>query len=195
MGCCLSCCGETKSQNGDADERTRLISDPVINSSDGQRIPSETVVSPYQQSLPSKSDEQSMLNKILQQTAINVIDISTLGPHMMEQNEYLERRSAYISKVDSVNHFLPVSKPIYTLMEDVPFPETLFSEPPVTACEYSFIKLSASKVKSALSSVKVTHTEDLVVPFHIPQKRVVSPSVLPNNTHLPQSCEMPAEQT
>uniref|UniRef100_A0A224XYC6 Ragulator complex protein LAMTOR1 n=1 Tax=Panstrongylus lignarius TaxID=156445 RepID=A0A224XYC6_9HEMI len=192
MGCCLTCCDESKSQTGDSDERTRLITDPVINSSDGQRIPSETVVSPYQQSLPSKSDEQSMLNKILQQTALNVIDISTLGPHMMEQNEYLERRSAYISKIDSVNHLWPSSKPIHTLMQDVPMPEKLLSEPPISADDYNFIKLSASKIKAA-SVLKVTHTEDLVVPFHIPQKRVVSPSIQ-SNAHLSQSNELPADQ-
>ncbi|KAK9497567.1 hypothetical protein O3M35_004266 [Rhynocoris fuscipes] len=186
MGCCLSCCDDSKSQGGESDERTRLITDPVINSSDGQRIPSINVFSepfatPYQQSLPSKSDEQSMLNKILQQTAINVIDISTLGPHMMEQNEYLERRSAYLAKIETVNQSWSNLKfPEQYYLKDVAFPEQILSEPPISEENFVLINTFSTRTKDALKDIKVIHTEDLVVPFSIPQKRTNLPSAHTN---------------
>jgi hypothetical protein len=56
-------------QSGEVTERTRLLEDPVSNNTNIQRVHSDDFLARYPSSLPKTSDEQSALNRILQETA------------------------------------------------------------------------------------------------------------------------------
>jgi len=60
----------------------------------------------YPGSVPKPTDEQSALNKILQQTATNVIDVAALDSHNLEQHEYVERARQYIQKAQTAQPVL-----------------------------------------------------------------------------------------
>lgn len=150
-------------------ERTHLLSDPVSNN---YSISASTADygNHYSSSLPHKSDEQSALNRILQQTANNVIDVGALECHTLEQHEYIERVRTYNHRLQNLqankNLTKPQSGPV--LLADVPAAERILSAQPVTFADITLINTACQKSVAALASVKVDHHEDLVVPFGIP---------------------------
>jgi hypothetical protein len=56
-------------QPGEVTERTHLLVDPVSNNTAIQRVHSDDFIARYPNSLPKRTDEQSALNRILQETA------------------------------------------------------------------------------------------------------------------------------
>lgn len=170
MGCCFSSCRENGgSQDGEVNERTHLLNDPVCNNASIQRVHSDNILSHSPNSLPKKADEQSALNKILQETATNVIDVAALGSHNMEQHEYLERMNQYHSKIALVaggSWQNPVKR--QCLLIDIPNPEKILSNSAISSNNFIMIKRTAQQVRNALANLKVEHKEALVVPFWIP---------------------------
>ncbi|CAH1397555.1 unnamed protein product [Nezara viridula] len=166
MGCSWSsCCGKEESELDVADERTRLLNDPVSVST-AIPVQNEDLLVQGSNSSPKSTDEQSVLNKILQVTATNVIDVAALAPSTIEQNEYLERRSHYNSKLSPVSWQTGIKSQCYLV--DIPIPEKVFNANPISNENALLIKRAASKIKTALSELKVYHSEDLIVPFAIP---------------------------
>jgi len=169
--CWLFCCkDENSSQLLDSNERTHLLVDPANSSLSIQRIQSDDLLAQYPNSLPKRTDEQSYLNKILHEAATNVIDVAALGPHNMEQNEYIERRSIYSKKLAGLNashNYPPIAKP-KCLLVDIPIPEKVLVGPAIPEADLILIQSAASRVKSAINEIKVTYIGELVVPFRIP---------------------------
>ena len=166
MGCNLSNCCKGESESEVVDERTRLLSEPVSISTSVQGVQSEDLLVQGCSSSPKSTDEQSVLNKILQETATNVIDIAALAPSNIEQNEYLERRSHYNSKLTPVSWQIGIKSQCYLV--DIAIPEKVFTPSPISAENAILIKRAASKIKTALNELNVYHSEDLIVPFAIP---------------------------
>ncbi|XP_045601700.1 ragulator complex protein LAMTOR1 isoform X2 [Procambarus clarkii] len=169
MGCCCSTEQETHSQDGEVNERTRLLSESVsnayqVNSSTGE------YGNHYSSSATKKSDEQTALNRILQQTASNIIDVGALDCHTLEQHEYIDRVRTYNQRLNTVP---PQKIPSRThheaeLLCDVPAVERILSAQPISVADLNLMTTSAQKVVAALMHIKVEHKEDLVVPFGIP---------------------------
>lgn len=174
MGCCFSSCREDdSSENADPNERTHLLADPVsnINTLHIQRVHSDDFLSQYPNSLPEKTDQISALNRILQETANNVIDVAALGAHNLEQHEYVERMKHYTQKlqtVAAVSHKWVQPRANPCLLVDIPAPDSLLAAAPISPSDYVLIKSTAEKATLALDDLKVEHKEDLVVPFNIP---------------------------
>nr|XP_053654587.1 ragulator complex protein LAMTOR1-like isoform X2 [Cherax quadricarinatus] len=169
MGCCCSTEQESLSQqDGEVSERTRLI-DPVSNVYQTNASSSE-YGNHYSSSATKKSDEQTALNRILQQTASNIIDVGALECHTLEQHEYIERVRTYNQRLNMV----PPQKipnrvhPEAQLLCDVPAVERILSAQPILLADFNLMISSTQKVVAALSHIKVDHKEDLVVPFGIP---------------------------
>ncbi|XP_031555799.1 ragulator complex protein LAMTOR1-like [Actinia tenebrosa] len=161
MGCCFSGSDDDANQ-GQANERSPLLAGdqtaPIPNS---QRAGDDGV---HGASTPlSKTDEQSMLSRILHQTANKVIDVSSTEPHSLERTEYMERSRLYLSKLSNVNtSSIPRGKPF---PQGVSVPNAVLSADPVSVADINMV-ISASKgAEVALSGFHVEHKEPLVVTF------------------------------
>ncbi|KAL0273260.1 UNVERIFIED_CONTAM: hypothetical protein PYX00_005974 [Menopon gallinae] len=169
MGVCLSCCrGEESGTGNETNERTHLLADPAGNSSNNiNRLQCEEYIARYPNSMPKKNDEQSALSKILHETATNVIDVSALDSHDLEQHEYYERMKAYKLRLSGLLRWLPPNQN-KLLLTDVPAPEKLLCSDPISMDNFLLITKALEGVTQAVSEVCVIHKEDLVVPFRIP---------------------------
>ncbi|XP_043289413.1 ragulator complex protein LAMTOR1 [Venturia canescens] len=164
MGCCYSFCKEDSGPQGsEANERTHLLVDPVSNNTNIPRVHSDDYVNQYASSVPKKTDEQSALNRILHETAANVIDVGALDSHNLEQHEYMDRSRAYSKKIESCSVKVPAGRSC--LLKDIPAPERILAAEPLAHEDHEWMKNMMKTAVSALSEVKVEHKEDLVVPF------------------------------
>lgn len=161
MGCCFSK-DEDKRSQGEPSENSRLLANPVGNSSQHSFHDSYggTQGGTSQQ---KKGDDQSALNRILHQTAANVIDVSALELHL-EQHEYLNRSRQYAQRV-SLQAVLPNSNPC--LLQDVA-PQEVLSRPPLAPAHLQMMDELTDKLQQVLSDIQVEHKEDLVVQLCAP---------------------------
>ncbi|CAB3225538.1 unnamed protein product [Arctia plantaginis] len=161
MGCCYSICHkDTDPQENVVNERTHLLE--VTEQQQETPVPASSASTP-----PRKPDEQSALNRILHETATNVIDVGALGPYALEASAYSERVRVYSARVAGL---AAAPAPPPRLLADLPHAEraSMLSNPPLAFADKELITNAVKKAAAALSELRVKHLEDLVVPFRVP---------------------------
>ncbi|KAK8380750.1 hypothetical protein O3P69_007996 [Scylla paramamosain] len=169
MGCCCSTEQENLSQDGEVNERTRLLNDPVSNTYQ-VTASSNDYGNHYSTSATKKSDDHSVLNQILQHTASSIIDVGALECHTLEQHEYIERVRTYNQRVNAIPQVKTSNKRHHEvqLLYDTPATERVLSAQPISLADFNMMITASQKVVAAVAQIRVEHKEDLVVPFGIP---------------------------
>ncbi|CAG0915943.1 unnamed protein product [Notodromas monacha] len=172
MGCCYS--SDTSSEtNPEYSERSHLLANPISNS-----IPAssaflrEETTNRHSTSLPKRDDEQSVLNRILDETAKNIIDVSVMENHTIEQNEYMERSKQYQIKLQGLTMTSRPGKKVLGLslpkqIQDMPFEdiasvEKVLSAMPISTADENMMVNLTWELDEAVGCIKVEKHKDLV---------------------------------
>ncbi|CAB4036297.1 ragulator complex LAMTOR1-like [Paramuricea clavata] len=111
----------------------------------------------------NKSDQQSMLSRILNQTANNVIDVTTVEPHSLEKGEFIERAKQYqhYGNTGSSSSRIPQG----ALPPGTAAPQVVLAAEPVSAHDINLVKNFSEQTSSALKNFEVSGGEPFVVQF------------------------------
>ncbi|XP_055693173.1 ragulator complex protein LAMTOR1 [Lutzomyia longipalpis] len=163
---CFNCQENQLIQGSEPNERSHLLIDPVSNSP-ALRPMADDFTQEYPSSLPKK-DEQTVLSRIVQETASNIIDVAAMDMHNLEPQEYSDRVKIYAQRLSqqwsNINH--PRTGP-RGLLQDIPNPEEVLSSTPISAADFHLMRSTAQAANAAVLEIEVEHTEDLIVPFRI----------------------------
>lgn len=166
MGCCFSSEEENSSRERTPNERTRLLEDPVnADGTDSRQINNYSSSAPQSQ---KTGDEQSALNRILHQTASDVIDVSAIDSQTMEQHEYMERARQYSNRVAVACASSHKFRAGPALPQGVAAPQVVLAANAVSLADIQLVTTAAQEASNAVSEIKMRHKEDLVVPFGVP---------------------------
>ncbi|GFQ68611.1 ragulator complex protein LAMTOR1 [Trichonephila clavata] len=162
MGCCFSCFNgsDNKSQSGEPNERTTLLGNPVSNNI-GRPLFSQDFSDVVSGQL---GDEQAALNKILHQTAIDIIDVSAIPTHL-EQKDYIDRVKLYQKRLASLQLRQPALEK--SLLRDLPLPEKILSENSLLLADLRMIDEAFNEACIAHRSIEVEPRGDLVSKFGV----------------------------
>ncbi|XP_077558999.1 late endosomal/lysosomal adaptor, MAPK and MTOR activator 1 [Haemaphysalis longicornis] len=158
MGCCFSC-NEDKRSQGEPSENSRLLANPVGNASQHSFHDSYGGIQSGSVHL-AKGDDQNALNRIIHQTAANVIDVSALDSQL-EQHEYLNRGRQYSQRVSLLA--LPAAGAPCLLDSGGAPPQEVLARPPLAPAHLHRVDALIERVQQVLADVQVEHKEDLVV--------------------------------
>ncbi|XP_065833227.1 ragulator complex protein LAMTOR1-like isoform X1 [Oscarella lobularis] len=167
MGNCCDGGDQVDPSEAEPNEKSKLMRNPEKSRPrDSPQSPSgrEEFDGPSTSSLTRSTDEQSALSRILHQTATNVIDVTTVEPHSIEQQEYMDKTRQYRSRVSSLTGRLHYGQAV-RLPETNMSPYEVLIKPVVSPSDVKFIEGAATCASEAVSKIEVKHTEPLVVPF------------------------------
>lgn len=148
-------------------ERTYLLADPAIHNSPALRqINSENLSNDFAQSLPKK--DENALCRLVQNTAMNMIDVGAMDLHNLENEEYNDRIKLYSHRLqqqwNSIQH---PGKGISGFLSDIP---NASDQLRMTNSPDDLLQISnfLSEGHAALLDLRIDHKEAIVVPFRIP---------------------------
>ncbi|XP_001956454.2 uncharacterized protein LOC6507841 [Drosophila ananassae] len=164
---CWQCTEDTGAQPNEPNERTHLLVDPVNHSPALRRSNSDGLSNDYAHSLPKK-DDQTALSRLVQNTAINMINVGAMDCHSLEHQEYTDRIRLYSQRLhqqwNNVQHPSVILK---GLLKDVPSHQFYLAKP-LYAEDTAQMKAFIEKAHVSVSHIQIDHKEAVVVPFRIP---------------------------
>ncbi|KFD60448.1 hypothetical protein M514_13476 [Trichuris suis] len=162
------CCNFT--DDGDSDERSKLLEGQRSSSTTTHCCPSDVQQSvKVTQSVDASQatdDEQEFLNKVLQQTASEVIDVAALESQTLEPREYVERARHYSAVLSHLN-FSPSTKfAVPVSLQPVTSVEASISKPPLSRRSLERLDKLATQMYDTFADMKVEPVDNLVVHFN-----------------------------
>lgn len=156
MGCCM-CKQEGVKET--ANERSSLI-----RNEHGGPTPSRPIYEDGTRSVSSisKTDEQSMLSRIVHKTADEIIDVTAIEPHSMERSEYIEKMRLYQERASGSNIRPPKHK---SNLPNTNTPVNMLAADPINASDIKLITDSSISAANAVTKMEIHTKEPLVVPF------------------------------
>ncbi|XP_018023574.1 ragulator complex protein LAMTOR1 [Hyalella azteca] len=165
MGCC---CGKNEDEDRpyeEADERTRLLADPVRRTSNP--VTSEASSSLYKAGSPlQKSDEHQALSAILDETVRNIIDVSQMDNTVSDQHDHLDRTKKYTERIQNSMQAVPTQLPCLAL-KDIANVEKALAAPSHFVSDYSMMLQACNACSSAVKNISVHPRDDLLVTFAV----------------------------
>lgn len=157
MGC-MFCKDRSQAEDPDrVDERSRLLDNDYAKT---PIRPIRDDGSPNSMTSGNKTDEQSLLSRILHKTAQNIIDVSAIEPHSMERSEYMDKMRHYLEKTSNSDYHFNKSKatlgsvthaPMNVLLADTTSPEDI-----------KLITDASISIAACISQIHITCEESLV---------------------------------
>eukprot|EP00099_Drosophila_melanogaster_P004477 NP_001189136.1 uncharacterized protein Dmel_CG14184, isoform B [Drosophila melanogaster] len=164
---CWQCTEDPGAQPNEPNERTHLLVDPVNHSPALRRSNSDGLSTDYAHSLPKK-DDQNALSRLVQNTAINMINVGAMDCHSLEHQEYADRIRLYSQRLHQQwNNGQHASIAPKGLLKDVPSHQFYLSKPTYPD-DTAQMKLFTEKAHISVSHIQIDHKEAVVVPFRIP---------------------------
>ncbi|XP_067645083.1 ragulator complex protein LAMTOR1 isoform X2 [Eurosta solidaginis] len=118
---CIHCSEDIANQfNYEPSERTYLLADPTVHNSPALRQANlDNVNNGFSQSLPKK-DENSLC-RLVQTTAMNMIDVGAMDLHNLENEEYNDRIKLYSQRLQQQwNNIQHPGMGISGILRDIP---------------------------------------------------------------------------
>ncbi|GFU42105.1 uncharacterized protein NPIL_351831 [Nephila pilipes] len=159
---CSSCCGNSADDifESEQNDKTNLLGSPV---GEGSRSASQSISNKH--TTDGVGDQQAKLNRILQKTANSYIDVPALNSSVEQSTD---KTKDYESKIKEA-----LQKREYTeksnLLEDTPHLERTLSGEPVAEDDVKMVRDINSTILTALQSIQITNSENLVIPFNAPK--------------------------
>ena len=111
----------------------------------------------------SRTDEESALNRILQKTANDIIDVTYIEPHSLEVTEISGRTKDYKSQVAAMRGVPRHAAKLPSSCNQAP--QSLLARELISPTDIRFISEQTIAAANALESMEVKHGEPLVVQF------------------------------
>jgi len=171
------CCSGSNDEEDDGliGERTRLIRDSdrsghqhhVSRVSERLRRNEDFAIS--RQSVRNKvsDDTQNSLNKILNQTTANIIDIGLIGqtPGVLEQQDVSERCEVYQKRLASVGTKIAAKHALEKSSREENNKLKILNESEVDACDIELARGISRRVEEMMKKMRVEQSESIVVTF------------------------------
>ncbi|XP_030375437.1 uncharacterized protein LOC115624749 [Scaptodrosophila lebanonensis] len=166
---CLHCTEDISRTAQTETERTHLLANDQQNQSPALRRTNSDLNNDCSQSLPKK-DDQDALSRLVQDTAINMINVGAMDSHHLEHQEYTDKIKLYTQRLhqqwNNIQHPGNVPK---GLLKDMPNHQ-FYVYKPVYSEDTSQMKKFIGKCHIGVTDIKIEHKEAVavVVPFRIP---------------------------
>ncbi|KAH8405415.1 hypothetical protein KR222_011525 [Zaprionus bogoriensis] len=163
---CWHCTDDLESQGIEPSERTHLLADSVNQSPALRRSNSADLSNDYSQSLPKK-DDQNALSRLVQNTAINMINVGAMDSHNLEPQEYTDRIKLYSQRLQQQwNNVQHPSVVLKGLLKDVPNHQ-YYASKGINSDDTAQMKMFMKKSQAGFLGIQIDHKEAVVVPFHL----------------------------
>ncbi|CDW52545.1 transcription factor E2F5 [Trichuris trichiura] len=168
IACLCPCCNFA--DDGDSDERSKLLEGQHSSSTATHcctaDVQQSVKVTQNMDSTQTTDDEQEFLNKVLQQTASEVIDVAALESQTLEPREYVERARHYNAVLSHLN-FSPSTKfAVPVSLQPVTSVEASISKPPLSRRSLERLDKLATQMYDTFAEMKVEPVDNLVVHFN-----------------------------
>ncbi|XP_068148591.1 ragulator complex protein LAMTOR1 [Drosophila tropicalis] len=164
---CWQCNEDLGTQGIEPTERTHLLADTENHSPALRRSNSVDLNNDYSQSLPKK-DDQNALSRLVQNTAINMINVSAMDCQNLEHQEYTDRIKLYSQRMQQIwNNVQHPGVAVKGLLKDVPNHQ-FYASKPIFLEDTNQMKWLIEKSHGAVLEIQIDHKESVVVPFRIP---------------------------